>query len=76
MARKIYIIGRKEDDGISMVPTQAFSSFESAKENLMDMKPYNRQIEPTELRNEFRILDADGKYLQTTVIRDIVLNED
>lgn len=75
MRKKIYLVGKKMDDGVCMVPTQAFPSFESAKRYLLEHVPGDRRLEPTELKNEFRVLDAQGNYLQTTIIRDVWMNE-
>ena len=76
MSKKIYLVGKKVDGGVCMVPTQAFPSFESAKKYLLEHKPYDRRIEATDVRNEFRITDTNGNYLQTTVIRDVWMNEE
>lgn len=75
MCKKIYLVGKKVDDGVCMVPTHAFYTFESAKRFLTEHVPDDRKLEETDLKNEFRVLDADGNYLQTTVIRDVFLIE-
>ena len=75
MAKKIYLVGKKMDDGVCMVPTQAFPSFESAKKSIYDHKPDDRRLEETELKNEFRVLDAQGNYIHTIAIRDVWMAE-
>lgn len=75
MSKKIYIVGKKVDGEINIVPIRAFHTFESAKKFLMEHIPDDRKLEETDLKNEFRVLDADGNYLQTTVIRDVWMVE-
>lgn len=75
MSKKIYLVGKKVDGDITIVPYRAFYTFESAKKHLLSNVPSDRKIEPTELRNEFRVLDENGNYIQTTAIRDIWVEE-
>lgn len=75
MSKKIYLVGKKVDDGISMVPIRAYPTFESAKKSIYDHKPADRRLEETVLKNEFSVLDAQGNYLHTLAIRDMWVEE-
>lgn len=75
MRNKIYIVGKKMDDGLCMVPTQAFTTFEGARKHLFEHVPFRRRLEVTDRRNEFRVTDNNGKYIQTVIIRDLWVNE-
>ena len=75
MEKKIYLVGKKIDGDITMVPFRAYPTFESAKKSIYDLKHYDRRLEETELRNEFRVLDAQGNYIHTLAIRDVWLAE-
>lgn len=76
MSKKIYLVGKKVDGEICMVPNRAFPTFESAKKHLLNHKPSDRQIEETELKNEFRVLDQFGNYIHTIIIRDVWMAEE
>lgn len=76
MSKKIYIVGKKVDGEINIVPIRAFHTFESAKKQLLKHLPSDRQIEETELKNEFRVLDRFGNYIHTITIRDMWLAEE
>lgn len=76
MSKKIYLVGKKVDGEIAMVPNRAFPTFESAKKHLLKHVPSDRQIEETELKNEFRLLDRFGNYIHTITIRDVWLAEE
>lgn len=76
MAKKIYLVGKKVDDEINIVPNRAFPTFESAKKHLLKHVPSDRQIEETGLKNEFRVLDQFGNYIHTIIIRDVWLAEE
>lgn len=75
MSKKIYLVGKKVDGDITMVPFRAYSTFESAKKSVYDHKPDDRRLEETELKNEFRVLDAQGNYIHTIAIRDVWMAE-
>ena len=75
MSKKIYLVGKKVDGEITMVPNRAYPTFESAKKSIYDLKPDDRQLEETELKNEFRVLDAQGNYIHTLAIRDVWMAE-
>lgn len=74
--QKIYLVGKKVDGEITMVPIRAFHTFESAKKHLLKHVPSDRQIVETELKNEFRVLDQFGNYIHTITIRDMWLAEE
>lgn len=76
MSKKIYLVGKKVDGDITMVPNRAYPTFESAKKSIYDLKPADRQLEETELKNEFRLLDAQGNYIHTIAIRDMWMAEE
>lgn len=76
MAKKIYLVGKKvEGDEIQMVPYRAYPTFESAKRSVLNHTPEDRRLVATEMKNEFKVTDADGNYIHTIAIRDIWLDD-
>ncbi len=75
MSKKIYFVGKKVDGDITMVPFRAYPTFESAMKSIYEHKPDDRRLEQTELKNEFRVLDAQGNYIHTIAICDVWMAE-
>lgn len=71
MAQKIYLITIKESEKLASF-YEAYDSFEKAVSHIKDgCKQFNRYLEPTDLKNEFKVITNSGDFCHTLRIIDV-----
>jgi hypothetical protein len=73
MAQKIYLITIKESEKLASF-YEAYDSFEKAVSHIKNgSELFNRHLEETELKNEFKVVTNSGDFLHTLRIIDVWL---